>query len=319
LLVPAIVDLLRIIRADGPAGDKKTPLERLVLQFEMTVSTLVSAQDLSLSLGSEDLLVFDCRFDLADTDKGRREYRQAHIPGAQYAHLDEHLSSPITPDSGRHPLPDMESLCQWLSDCGMTGDKQVVAYDDSGGAMAVRLWWLLKGLGHERVALLDGGWPAWAKLGLPVETETVTPQATDFRAEFDTGLVVSTDELERNLDQPSLQVVDVRSSERFRGEAEPIDPVAGHIPGALNLPLTENLDENGFFKSTQELRALYQPLVDRYPVDNQVYMCGSGVTACHSLLALVCAGYPMPRLYAGSWSEWIRDPARPVATGVSGD
>jgi len=282
----------------------------------MSYQHLISTQQLLSHLGEENWLVFDCRFDLADVEKGRRDYHQSHIPGAFYAHLDEQLSAPITPQSGRHPLPDIPALCSWLGECGLQSDKQVVVYDDSGGAMAVRLWWLLKGLGHDAVALLDGGWSQWQQQGLVCDDHIVKGTPADFSADFDDKLVVTTQQLVDNLASGGLQLVDVRAVERFNGEAEPIDPVAGHIPGALNIPLTQNLNERGCFKPAAELRALYQPLMQQCDSSRQVYMCGSGVTACHSLLALTIAGYPMPRLYAGSWSEWIRDAGRPVAGRV---
>ena len=282
----------------------------------MSYTALISAEELAQSLGTDDCLIFDCRFDLADAGKGRRQYLESHIPGAFYAHLDDDLSGPVTPASGRHPLPDPVKLCGWLGQRGMSSGQQVVVYDDSGAAMAVRLWWLLKMLGHDRVAVLDGGWSAWQRLNLPTDSEIPQKQSRHFEGIFDLGQVVSTARLVENLETQELQLVDVRTAPRFNGEQEPIDPVAGHIPGAINLPLTENLTADTCFKPAQMLRDLYAPLLEMHSIDQQVYMCGSGVTACHSLLALVIAGYPMPRLYAGSWSEWIRDSGRPVATGA---
>lgn len=279
----------------------------------MFYQNLITAAQLNENLGDTNWLMFDCRFNLADVEEGRKSYAQSHIPGAIYAHLDEHLSSQITPDSGRHPLPHTNQLLAWLASCGMSRDKQVVVYDHSGGAMAVRLWWLLKCFGHGAVAVLDGGWPAWMDMGYATTAKLTRPAAGQYHAEFDRSRVVSIQEVMANLTSKSFQLVDVRSSERFSGANEPIDPVAGHIPGAINIPLTENLDESGCFKSPQQLRELYAPLTRQYAADQQVYMCGSGVTACHSLLAMQLAGYPMPRLYDGSWSEWIRDPARPVS------
>lgn len=278
-------------------------------------ATLISAEQLYPYLGDSNWLVVDCRFDLADTGKGHTAYRESHIPGAFYAHLDEQLSSPITAQSGRHPLPDMRLLNQWLANCGMQSDRQVVVYDDSGGAMAVRLWWLLKCLGHQKVAVLDGGWPAWVSAGYATSNSQPQAEASAYQGGFNANYVISTNQVVHNLNDASFQLIDVRSAERFQGIAEPIDPVAGHIPGAINIPLTENLDERGFFKQAAQLKQLYTQVTHQWPVEKQVYMCGSGVTACHSVFALALAGLGFPRLYAGSWSEWIRDPERPVALG----
>jgi len=279
---------------------------------------LISAAQLAQELDRSDLLIFDCRFDLANVDKGQRLYRESHIPGAVYAHLDHALSSPITPQSGRHPLPDEQQFCRWLGDCGFDGSQQVVVYDDSFCAMGSRLWWLLRCMGHERVACLDGGWQAWCEANGPVDAELPRPlPAAPPEMTLSQDCIVSTDEVMANLNNVGFLLVDVRTGERFRGEQEPIDPVAGHVPGARNLPLASNLDASGCYKSRAALRELYADLMALQPVQQQVYMCGSGVTACHSLLALVAAGYDMPRVYAGSWSEWIRDPNRPIATGES--
>lgn len=285
---------------------------------ESTYGTLISAANLLALQNNGDCLIIDCRFDLSDTEKKHSEYLQSHIPGAFYAHLDEQLSSPIRPDSGRHPMPDIEQLTRWLAGCGFDGSQQVVVYDDSSGAMASRLWWLLKCLGHESVALLDGGWQAW--LGAGFQTGADIPQSNpgDYTARLDTDSVVSSAHIFSALKDShssSLQLVDVRSNERFIGAVEPIDPIAGHVPGAINMPLTDNLDEQGCYRSTQQLEAMYRPLLQQHSARDLVFMCGSGVTACHSVLAMVHAGYEMPRVYAGSWSEWIRDCNRPRATG----
>ncbi len=281
----------------------------------MLYQTLITAQQLAEIIDHENCLVFDCRFHLGDVEWGRNAYLESHIQGSIYAHLDDDLCSPITPDSGRHPLPDTQQLVQWLASNGMSEYKQVVVYDDTGGTQAARLWWLLKGLGHESVALLDGGLQAWLEQGYAVTAEIDQPHAENYQAEFDESLVIRTQAIFNNVEKPSFLLVDVRAEERYQGINEPIDPVAGHIPGAVNLPLSENLDERGFFKPSEQLRELYAPLDAKCIANKQVYMCGSGVTACHSLLAVVIAGLPMPRLYDGSWSEWIRDSNRPIATG----
>jgi thiosulfate/3-mercaptopyruvate sulfurtransferase len=278
---------------------------------------LVDCAEASARLDDPAWCLFDCRFDLADTGRGERNFLQAHIPGASYAHLDHHLSGSITPASGRHPLPDPTALSAWLGRHGVAPGVQVVVYDDTGGSMAVRLWWLLRWLGHDAVAVLDGGWPAWQAAGLPVAGGTAAkPAPRVFNGTPDWHEVVTTAAIARQLETggDDILLLDARTAERFRGEAEPIDPVAGHVPGALNLPLQDNLNDDGTFRSPQALRALYAPLLDGRPPGRVAAMCGSGVTACHDLLAMEIAGLRGGRLYAGSWSEWIRDPARPVAT-----
>lgn len=284
----------------------------------MAYSTLIEADDLAPQLGVTDWLVFDCRFDLADTQKGRRLYRESHIPGAFYAHLDRDLSSPITPHSGRHPLPDAAPLCRWLGEHGLNRRTQVIAYDDSGGNMAVRLWWLLRWLGHDRVAVLNGGWQTWVSARHRVETSRpASLQPTVFSGQPDDRMLWSTEEISDALldNDDTVLLVDARTAERFRGDAEPIDPVAGHIPGAVNLPLQQNLGADGRFRDADSLCRMYRDLLGDRPARNTAQMCGSGVTACHNLLAMEIAGLWGGRLYAGSWSEWIRDGTRPVATG----
>lgn len=283
----------------------------------MPHTTLVSVDQLAASLGRNDWRVIDCRFDLADTTRGETAYAQARIPGATYAHLDRDLSGPITPHSGRHPLPDVTRLKDWLGTQGITRKVQVIAYDDSGGNMAVRLWWLLRWLGHDAVALLDGGWQHWLLAGQATEHgEPGSPEAVDFAGEVDDRLVVSSAQLQSQLQSGASDwlVMDARTKERFRGDAEPIDPVAGRIPGAVNLPLQMNLGADGRFRPADELRRLYADHIGSHDPACVVAMCGSGVTACHNLLAMEIAGLHDGRLYAGSWSEWIRDPARPVAS-----
>jgi thiosulfate/3-mercaptopyruvate sulfurtransferase len=282
----------------------------------MIYDKLIQTDELLPRLGDTNWLIFDCRFDLADTAKGESLYRQSHIPGAIYAHLDRHLSSPITANSGRHPLPRQDELVEWLAQCGLRKDTQVVVYDDSFGAMASRLWWLLKCLGHQTVALLDGGWQAWQKQSLAEDALIPLLTPSSFNAVYDKQYMVDTDAVLDNLQTGEFQLVDVRSVERFSGKLEPIDPIAGHIPGALNRPLSDNLDAQGLFKPAQVLKDYYAPLQVDWTSRQQVFMCGSGVTACHSVLAMVIAGYPMPRLYTGSWSEWIRDNTRPVVTSI---
>jgi thiosulfate/3-mercaptopyruvate sulfurtransferase len=276
---------------------------------------LIDTDHLARHLAQPDYVVFDCRFDLADTGRGERDYAQGHIPGARYAHVDRDLSGPITAESGRHPLPDPARLCRWLGRNGVGDGVRVVAYDDSGGNMAVRLWWLLRWLGHATVALLDGGWQAWAGAGLATDAALPAARTVRFSGTPDPTLWVTSDQVEANLKTGKWLLLDARTGERFRGENEPIDPVAGHIPGARSHPLQDNLGPDGRFLSGAELAAAYRRSIAGYPPDRVVCLCGSGVTACHDIFAMELAGLPGARLYAGSWSEWIRDPRRPVAVG----
>ena len=276
-------------------------------------TTVIDCTTLAQHLQETAWLVVDCRFNLADTEYGRRVYAQGHIPGAHYLHLDDDLSSPITPDSGRHPLPDVEKLAATLRALGLRNNTQVVVYDDNGGAMAGRLWWLLRWMGHQAVAVLDGGWQAWQQ-----QQGTLSPDPPkilaegNFQPQLQSGFTVTALDL-RQANSP-WQLVDARAAERFRGEMEPIDPIAGHIPGALNRPLTDNL-QNGYFKSAGQLRAEWEQVLQGRNLAQVVHMCGSGVTACHNQLAMEVAGLSGTRLYPGSWSEWIRDPQRPIAKG----
>ena len=284
----------------------------------MAYDTLIDADALAGRLGDDNWRVFDCRFDLADVDRGARAYAEAHIPGAFYAHLDRDLSGPITPRTGRHPLPDAGQLRDWLGRHGVGPDTQVIAYDDTGGSMAVRVWWLLRWLGHGRVSVLDGGWQTWLGRGHVCETvRPGLPGGPPYPGEPRPSMVVESAAIADQLGarNPALRLMDARTAERFRGEQEPIDPVAGHIPGAINLPLQGNLEPDGRFKSPEALRRRYLEAFNGHPAEDVVAMCGSGVTAGHNLLAMAIAGLPDGRLYAGSWSEWIRDPQRPIATG----
>jgi thiosulfate/3-mercaptopyruvate sulfurtransferase len=280
---------------------------------------LIDAETLKQRLGEPDLRLFDCRFSLADTGAGLKAYRGGHLPGAHYAHLDEHLSSPIGPDTGRHPLPDPRRLAHWLGRCGVGADSRVVVYDDMGGAFAVRLWWLLRWIGHDIAAVLDGGLQAWTAAGGALTADMPDGIPAALTAAPDDALWIGSDDLAAAVaagDAAPVQVIDARAPERFRGEQEPIDPVAGHIPGAVNLPLTGNLDAGGRFLPPDQLRRRFTDAVGDRPPRAIAHSCGSGVNACHNLLAMDLAGLEGSRLYAGSWSEWIRDPARPVATGA---
>ena len=282
----------------------------------MTHRTLVNAATLAAHLEDPNWRVIDCRFELGQSDAGRAAYERGHLRGAHYAHLDTDLSGARTPWTGRHPLPDPAALVSTLRTWGIDPGTQVVAYDDSGGIYAARLWWLLRCLGHEAVAVLDGGLNAWRATRLPIE-DTSTPRAASGRF---TGTAAANGEVDADqvaalLQQRACLLLDARAPERFEGRVEPLDPRAGHIPGATHHHYARNLGIDGCFLPAAALRARFlELLADRTP-DALISMCGSGVTACHTLLALEIAALPGARLYAGSWSEWCRDAARPVASG----
>jgi thiosulfate/3-mercaptopyruvate sulfurtransferase len=285
----------------------------------MAYTTIISTSELSQHLADPNWApnwgVVDCRFALADVEKGRRDYQEAHIAGAVYAHLDDDLSGHVIPGrTGRHPLPDINSFAQTLSSWGIDSQVQVVAYDDAGGAIAARLWWMLRWLGHEAVAVLDGGWPAWQNDGRPERSGIETRPARTFSPNPQPHLLVEVDEVERIRTDSAFHLIDSRSADRYRGENETIDPVAGHIPGAVSGPFANNLDEAGCFQAQAALKARFQDLLGNASPESAVFYCGSGVTAAHNLLAMAYAGLGDGRLYAGSWSEWIADPERPVAT-----
>jgi thiosulfate/3-mercaptopyruvate sulfurtransferase len=257
--------------------------------------------------------VFDCRHDLKNTGYGRQAYARGHIPGALFLHLDDDLSGVKTGSNGRHPLPEVAAFARRMSDCGVGDDVQVVAYDNEGGIFAARLWWMLRWLGHERVAVLDGGLAGWKRGKRPLEEAAPVVAPREFVAR-PRDLSVSTAQVLADLNAPSMLILDARSPERFRGENETLDPVGGHIPGAVNRFYFDNLDDAGcYFKPAGELRAEFDAILGGRPASAVVQQCGSGVTACHNLLAMELAGLPGSRLYPGSWSEWCADPSRPVA------
>ncbi|PWB55247.1 MAG: sulfurtransferase [Nitrosomonadales bacterium] len=281
----------------------------------MKYSTLVSAAQLAQHLSDPDWIIFDCRFTLSDPESGRRAYQAGHIPGARYAHLNDDLSSEVTATSGRHPLPDPALLAQKLGQWGVDSGKQVVVYDDSFGAMAGRMWWVLRWLGHKSVALLDGGIQRWIRDGHPVTAEPPVITPAEFKARPDSSMWVDANCIEEALRSDKCLLIDARSEERFSGEREVLDKVAGHIPGSINYPFEDNLDMGGTYMSAEELKEAYLDLLNGVEPERVVHMCGSGVTACHSVLAMEHAGLKGTRLYPGSWSEWITDPGRPVETG----
>ncbi len=272
-------------------------------------TTLVSTQELA---SHPQWRVFDCRHDLFKPELGEAQYRESHIPGALFAHLERDLSGPKTGKNGRHPLPEPERFCAWLGRAGLQRSDQVVCYDANNGSMAARLWWMLRWVGHEAVAVLDGGFAKWLAEKRPVSADIPSFPRTDYRQEEESRDLVTVDEV-----QASGMLLDARAAARYRGEQEPIDPVAGHIPGAKNRFNGDNLSPQGTFKSADELRREFASILGERSPSEVVHYCGSGVSACHNLLAMEIAGLPGGRLYAGSWSEWIADPSRPIATSAA--
>ena len=280
----------------------------------MTYGPLIDVGTLALEIGRSGCVVVASRFTLTDPSAGRAAYDRGHIPGARYAHLDDDLSRRPRAHEGRHPLPERERLAATLGGWGIGPADAVVAYDEGSGAVAARLWWLLGWLGHERRAVLDGGFAAWQAAGLPVEQAAPVAIARHYDLREPDRGVVATDDVSEALASGDL-LVDARAAARYRGEHEPIDPKAGHVPRARNRPFSANVDPSGRFRPPADLRAELTELLDGRHPEQLIAMCGSGVTACHLLLAMEVAGLTGGRLYAGSWSEWIRDPARPIRTG----
>lgn len=273
----------------------------------MAVNTLISVQNAASKLNA---VFVDCRFNLADSAAGRAAYDQNHISGAVYADLEEDLSGVIVSGrTGRHPLPKKETLIQTIRELGISNQQPVIAYDADNGAFAARLWWLLRHLGHSEVWVLDGGIAAWQAVGLETSSQTMPSGPSDFEASESLCLVVDSNQV-----QNSDLLLDARDPARFRGEQEPIDPVAGHIPGAICAPFANNLTADVQFKSSAQLKQQFVDLGLSTDEPATCY-CGSGVTACHNILAIRHAGLPEPKLYPGSWSEWITDPTRDIATG----
>jgi len=281
----------------------------------MPYTTLISAAELAEHLDDPAWAIIDCRFSLADTERGRRDYQSAHIPGALYAHLDEDLSSAVVAgQTGRHPLPDPEAFARTLGGWGIGDGVQVVVYDDSTGGIAARLWWMLRWLGHDAAAVLDGGWLHWMKGECPVRGGSESRPAQVFEARPRANLVVDTAAVEvMSREQPD-KLFDSRTADRYRGENETIDPVAGHIPGAICASYPDNVGPDGLFLSKEALKTRFDALLGSTPAGQAAFYCGSGVTAAHNLLAMAHVGLGDARLYVGSWSEWIVDPSRPVVT-----
>ena len=279
-------------------------------------STLIDVHTLHRHHQDPDWRVIDARFSLADPGQGAREYGDGHVPGAVYAHLDEDLSGPIIRGrTGRHPLPSVDRAVDVFSRWGIDDRVQVVVYDSASGSVAARLWWMIRWLGHDPVAVVDGGWPAWTGAGLPVSRDVPEVTHRNFKANIRTHLVTDMGGVDKYRNDADWTVLDARTPERFRGEQEPIDPVAGHIPGARCATFDKNLGEDGRFLAPEELRRRFEDLFGGVRADRAINYCGSGVSACHNLLAIAHAGLGDAVLYPGSWSEWITGKDRPIGMG----
>jgi thiosulfate/3-mercaptopyruvate sulfurtransferase len=280
----------------------------------MKYNTFLSVKESSKYLNDPDWGFVDCRFYLQEPDQGYQDYLEGHIPGAVYAHLDRDLSGAvITGKTGRHPLPDIQDIAEKLSTWGINRRTQVIAYDNLGGAFAARLWWLMRWLGHERVAVLNGGWSAWIESGNVQETQESKRSRRQFAPELQPDLLVDALLVDKIRMDPEYLLIDARSPERYWAIEENIDPVAGHIPGAVSAPFSENLDEDGYFLPDDMLKERFRNLLGDHASEKTVVYCGSGVTSAHNIIAMLKVGFDMPKLYVGSWSEWITDPARPTA------
>lgn len=277
---------------------------------------LIVAEALRDRLDDPELVIVDCRFDLADPEAGRRAWLENHVPGAVFLDLDEDLAGPVDKRTGRHPLPDPQVIASRLGRLGISRRHEVVVYDGSHGGIAARAWWILRWLGQEHVRLLDGGLARWCRLELPLEGGDLVREPTTYEASPRPELVLTTEEIEAAGGKvASLNLLDARDAGRFRGEHEPIDPVAGHVPGARSLPFTEFVHEDGTWRPVAQRAALLEKVLGDVRESDWSVMCGSGVTACHLAISALEAGIREPRIYVGSWSEWIRDPRRPVGRG----
>jgi thiosulfate/3-mercaptopyruvate sulfurtransferase len=276
------------------------------------MKNIVTVGWLAENLGDPNMVIVDCRFQLGQSDAGRVAYEEDHIPGAVYADLEKDLSGPVREHGGRHPLPDMGPFSQWLGDLGIDKHTTVVAYDDQGGAMASRFWWMVRFLGHERVFILNSGFTLWKTAGYPVTAEIIVPAAKHFIPSVKTQMLISVHDVQRKLGQPGVVLLDSREQPRYLGLQEPIDKAAGHIPGAMNSFWKESLNANGQWKGADEHVSRFEHLNKE---DEIIVYCGSGVTACPNVLSLQEAGFPNVKLYLGSWSDWISYSENPIATG----
>lgn len=280
----------------------------------MSYTTIIDPADLHAHLDDPDWAIVDARFSLHEPARGRHDYEAAHIPGAVYAHLDDDLSGPIVPGvTGRHPLPDPDAFAEKLSAWGIVDGVQVVVYDDIGGGIAARLWWMLRWLGHDAVAVLDGGFPAWQAAGYPTRPGEESRPPRTFTPQPHPDMIAEVEEVETLRTDAACRLLDARAGARYRGALEPIDPVAGHIPGAISAPYGGNLDDDQRFLPPEQLQERFATVLEAVPPEKTVVYCGSGVTAAHDILAMTHAGLTGMRLYPGSWSHWITDANRPVA------
>ena len=276
---------------------------------------LIQSSELRAIINEPTTVIFDCRHELGNAEYGITSYRKGHIPNAIFACMDNDLSKEPNGTNGRHPLPDPRLLADWLNKCGVTNSTQVVAYDDAGGVYASRLWWLLKWLDHDAVAVLDGGLQNWMAFGGALDSKTTHGL---LKGRFEVKLrdiCVDAKFILKELNRREMVIIDARANDRFQGRNETIDPVAGHIPGAKNRFFKNNLDQEGKFRDAKELKASFKKIMGATPSHEVIHQCGSGVTACHNLLAMELAGLKNSKLYPGSWSEWISDPLRPISTG----
>ncbi len=282
----------------------------------MIYKSIITTEDLFPHLNDPNWAIIDCRFVLTAIERGEQNYLRSHIPGAIYAHLERDLSNEIIPGvTGRHPWPTIDQASEFFSKIGVDENVQVVVYDDAGGALAaVRIWWMLRWLGHDAVAVLDGGWQEWVYNDLPVQSEIIPRQPRKFTPKPRPEMLVGVESVNAMRINPAYRVFDARTVDRYHGQNEFIDPVAGHIPGAFNAPYLNNFAEDNKMKSVDELRKVYSNLIENIPSQNIVFYCGSGVTSIHNALAMYHAGLGEARIYPGSWSEWITDPDRPVVT-----
>lgn len=278
-------------------------------------TTLITPAQLMMEMDRPEVIIFDCRFDLMHPEAGEQAYQAQHIRSARYAHLDRDLSSTVTPETGRHPLPDQNDFIRWLEKQGVSNRSQIFCYDNSAGLFASRLWWLMRWVGHQAVAVVEGGLDACIAAGISVDAESPSLKPTKFSAGESLERYFSVAEIEAFVSSGERTLVDVRAAMRYRGEVEPIDPVAGHLPGTLNVPMDRTITADQKFLDPAELRKLYLEETNLFAKGEPIFMCGSGITACHSRLAVAYAGLPDAAIYPGSWSEWIRDPGRPVEKG----
>ena len=279
----------------------------------MSYKTIISAENLIESLPDENTLVFDCRCDIKDTTYGIQAYTEGHIPGSIYVNVDTDLASEKTPSSGRHPLPDADALSEKLSQWGLSSEKQAVIYDDASGAFAGRMWWILKWLGHKKVAVLDGGLGSYMSTGGKLTTDETIFEKNIFTPNIQSEMVVEITDVEEAQYKMNKLIIDARSKERYLGIKDLVDPIAGHVPGAISHPLSLNLNKDGKFRSPEDLKLAFDKIIADTTSENVISMCGSGITACHNILAMEIAGIKGIKLYVGSWSEWITDKSRPIA------